>query len=36
MSGKGRGDTHPVAANDTKQGRAQNRRIDLVVETPTR
>jgi len=36
MSGKGRGDTHPVAANDTKQGRAQNRRIELVVETPTR
>ena len=34
MSAKGRGDTHPVAANDTKQGRAQNRRIELVVETP--
>jgi chemotaxis protein MotB len=35
VSGKGRGDTHPVAGNDTKQGRAQNRRIELVVETPT-
>ena len=34
VSAKGRGDTHPVAANDTKQGRAQNRRIELVVETP--
>ena len=35
VSGKGRGDTHPVAGNDTKQGRAQNRRIELVVEQPT-
>ena len=36
MSAKGRADTHPVASNDTKQGRAQNRRIELVVEQPTR
>jgi chemotaxis protein MotB len=36
LSAKGRADTHPVAANDTKQGRAQNRRIELVVEQPTR
>ena len=35
VSGKGRGDTHPVASNDTPQGRAQNRRIELVVEQPT-
>ena len=35
ISGKGRGDTHPVAGNDTKQGRAQNRRIEVVVEQPT-
>ena len=35
VSAKGRGDTHPVAGNDTKQGRAQNRRIELVVEQPT-
>jgi len=35
MSGKGRGDTHPIAPNDTKDGRAQNRRIEVVVEQPT-
>ena len=35
MSAKGRGDTHPVASNDTPQGRALNRRIEVVVEQPT-
>ncbi len=35
MSAKGRGDTHSVAPNDTPQGRAQNRRIEVVVEQPT-
>ena len=35
VSAKGRGDTHPVAGNDTKPGRAQNRRIEVVVEQPT-
>ena len=35
MSAKGRGETHPAAPNDTAAGRAQNRRIELVVEQPT-
>ncbi len=35
LSAKGRGDTHPVASNDTPQGRAQNRRIEVVVNQPT-
>ena len=34
ISSKGRGDTHPVAPNDTPEGRAQNRRIQVVVEQP--
>lgn len=33
-SAKGRGDTHPAASNDTAKGRAQNRRIEVVVEQP--
>jgi chemotaxis protein MotB len=34
ISGKGRGETHPVAPNDTPKGRAENRRIEVVVEQP--
>jgi chemotaxis protein MotB len=34
LSAKGRGETHPVAANNTPAGRAQNRRIEIVVEGP--
>jgi flagellar motor protein MotB len=34
ISAKGRGDTHPVAPNDTAKGRAANRRIEIVVEQP--
>lgn len=32
MSAKGRGDTHPIAPNDTREGRRQNRRIEVVIE----
>jgi chemotaxis protein MotB len=34
LSAKGFGDTHPVASNDTPQGRATNRRIEIVLEGP--
>jgi chemotaxis protein MotB len=34
LSAKGRGDAHPVAPNNTAPGRAQNRRIEIVVEGP--
>jgi len=34
ISAKGRGDTHPVASNDTPEGRTQNRRIEVVTEQP--
>ena len=34
LSAKGFGDTHPVASNDTQEGRAQNRRIEIVLEGP--
>jgi chemotaxis protein MotB len=34
LSAKGFGDTHPVAPNDTAQGRTQNRRIEIVTTGP--
>ena len=34
ISAKGFGDTHPVASNDTPDGRTKNRRIEIVMEGP--
>jgi chemotaxis protein MotB len=34
ISAKGFGDTHPVASNDTAEGRAKNRRIVITVQGP--
>ena len=34
VSAKGFGDTHPVAANDTPEDRAKNRRIVITVQGP--
>lgn len=32
LSSQGFGDTRPLASNKTKEGRAQNRRVDIIVE----
>ena len=32
VSSEGRGDTEPVAKNDTAEGRAQNRRVEIVLK----
>jgi chemotaxis protein MotB len=34
ISAKGVGDTRPIAPNDTPQGQAQNRRIEITVQGP--
>jgi chemotaxis protein MotB len=36
LSAAGYAEFHPVASNDTPEGRAQNRRVDLVVQPRTR
>jgi OOP family OmpA-OmpF porin len=32
LTARGRGESMPVASNDTKDGRYKNRRVDLVVD----
>jgi len=34
LSAAGYGEFHPVASNDTPEGRAQNRRLDVVILAP--
>jgi chemotaxis protein MotB len=36
LSAAGYGEFHPVASNSTGEGRAQNRRLDIVILTPSR
>ena len=35
VSAEGKGDTEPVAPNDTAEGRAQNRRVEITLRVPS-
>ena len=32
LKAEGRGETQPVATNDTEEGRAENRRIEIEIQ----
>ena len=34
ISARGFGASHPVASNDSPEGRANNRRVEIVIEPP--
>lgn len=34
LTTRGMGESNPIASNSTKQGRSENRRVAIVIESP--